>query len=103
MSEINGYKVFKNDDDALYVAKSTDDVLEYYKGLVGDDLGGNFDSDDQFKDQLILLELNNGYVTKLTKIHDDENGCTVETTIYDLYRKQAELNVKCEPIVWFNW
>ncbi|MBF7691573.1 hypothetical protein [Acinetobacter pollinis] len=101
--EINGYKLFLNNDDAIYVAKSKDDVLEYYKELVGDDLGGDFESDEAFKDQLIILQVDSDYVAKLTKIHDDENGCTVETTIYDLYKEQAELNVKCEPIVWFNW
>lgn len=101
--KINNYALFKNDDDAIYVAKSKDDVLEYYKSLFGDDLGGGFESDEDFKNQLIELDINSDYVMNKIKIHDDEKRRTIETTIYDLYKEEAKKAVKCEPIVWFNW
>lgn len=99
---INGYKFISCEDDALYVAKSKQDVLDYYK----ENYGSPFDllkiSDEEFLDDLVIYDLDSEYMQMKRNIKNDDNGEFTNESYYDYYEKAAREDIGCQPVLWFN-
>lgn len=102
--EINGYKLIDCDDDAIYVAKSKQDVLNYWIENYGTPLDLIGLSDEEFLEDLVVMELNSERVTLEREfLMDEDTGDKKKSTYWDFYKEAAEgCGVECEPILWYN-
>lgn len=95
---VNGYLMIEDEDNEIYVSKSVDDVLDFYKSNYGtpeENLCGM--SDSEFIEALHILDFTN---LKYHIKNIDFNG--VMKSKCDVYYEQAIKNEGCKPVLWFN-
>lgn len=101
--EINSYKIFENEDDAVYVAQSKEDVYNYFVENYGSTEECQNQTKDQFIDQLIEIELDGNCAQRKRDWIDDDSGVISESTYYDEYKKVAEKDQGTEVIAYLVW
>lgn len=99
---INGYKLIYCDDDALYVAKCKQDVLDYYRTNYGAPFELLKMSDQEFLDDLIIHDLESEIVQQSRSILNDDNGEKTSESYYEYYVVAAKEDKGCQPVLWFN-
>ncbi|MEG2271522.1 MAG: hypothetical protein RSC05_04555 [Acinetobacter sp.] len=103
MIEINGYKIFENEDDAVYTAKSKEDVYSYFV----ENYGSTEDCQNQTKEQFIEQLIEIGVDSKLAQCsrtwHNDDTGEIIESSYYDEYKKVASKNQGTKVIAYLVW
>ena len=99
---INGYKLICCDDDALYVAKTKKDVLDFYKENYGEPIDNLLCSDSEFLEELIIYDLDSQVVQKQRIILNDDNGEKTCKSYYEYYIRAAKEDKGCQPVLWFN-
>lgn len=57
MNKINGYRIFENCDDAIYVAKSKEDVYSYFVENYGSTEDCQCKTKDEFIENLREIEI----------------------------------------------
>lgn len=100
---VNDFLLIDVNDDAIYIAKSKQDVLDYWKKYYGTPMELVGETDEEFLDALEVMDLTSDEVHRSREWwyldYDDEQP----KTYYDLYLQQAEISdVNCEPILWYN-
>ena len=92
--KINGYQIFKNEDDAVYIAKSKEDVYEYFVENYGSTEDCQNQTKDKFINELIDIELDSKPCQIFQDWYNDETGETTYggSSYYDEYKKYAELD-----------
>lgn len=98
---INGYKLI-GDESELYVAKSKQQVLEYYKSNYGTPSQNIGISDAEYLDQLDIYDLSSSIVHKRKKILNDDTGESDFKSYYQLYEETALEDRGCQAIVYFD-
>lgn len=101
--EIDGYKLFENPDEAIYVAKSKEAVLKYHKDTYGTPQDICNMTDAEFLESLDELAMNSDQVKKQFVLNEEGNkgNSKVKTTIYQQYLNAVAKKQDCMPIFWF--
>lgn len=102
--EINEYKLIDCDDDAIYIAKSKQDVLYYWYQNYGSPLDLIHVSDEEFLEDLVVMDLNSERVNIVRDfLMDEDTSETKKSSYWEFYKETAEeCKVQCEPILWYN-
>ena len=101
--EINGFKIFENTDEAVYAAKSKEDVYDYFVEMYGSTEDCQSQTKEQFIDELIEIELSSDSANRIRTWHNDDTGEITESTYYDEYKKVAEKNDGVDVIAYLTW
>ena len=101
--EINGYKLFENCDEAVYVAKSKDDVYNYFIKNYGSTEGCQSQTKEQFINDLIEIDLSSDYAKEIKTWHNDDTGDITKISYYDEYKNVASGNGDVEVIAYLAW
>ena len=101
--EINGYKIFENCDEAVYAAKSKEDVYNYFVKMYGSTEDCQDETKEQFIDGLIEIELDSESAKKVRKWHNDDTGEVTASRYIDEYKKVAEKNDGVDVIAYLVW
>ena len=99
---INNYELILSEDDAIYVAKSKEDVLSFYKENYGNPSDDLLCSDQEFLENLIVYDLKSDIVQKIRIIKNDDSGENTAESYYEYYKKAAIEDKGCQPVLWFN-
>ena len=94
--QVKGYKIFKIEDDGIYVSKSKEDLLENIKkyGDVEEVYGV---TEQELLDEMKEISLCSKEANEIKDWSDDEIGC-----IYDLYKSEASLDRGTTMILTYN-
>lgn len=103
MEQINDYKIFENEDDAVYAAKSKEDVYSYFVENYGSTEDCQGQTKEQFIEQLIEIELESNCAQRTREWMNDNNGEIFETSYYQEYKKAAEKDQGTEVIAYLVW
>ena len=101
--EINGYKIYENDDDAIYASKSKEDVYNYFVENYGSTEDCQNQTKEQFIEQLVEIELDGKCAQHTREWTSDDDGMVFESTYYDEYKKVAEKDQGTEVIAYLVW
>lgn len=101
--EINGYKIFENSDEAVYVAKSKEDVYNYFVKMYGSTEDCQDETKEQFIDGLIEVELDSESAKKVRMWHSDDTGELTASRYLDEYKKVAIKDVGADVIAYLEW
>ena len=101
--KINGYSIFENYDEAVYVAKSKKDVYNYFVGNYGSTEECQDQTKDEFIDSLIEIELDSECAQRQRTWHSDDTGDITESSYYDEYKKSAEKDNGVEVNAFLVW
>ena len=101
--EINGFKIFENIDEAVYAAKSKEDVYDYFVEMYGSTEDCQNQTKEQFIDELIEIEMSSDSANRIRTWHNDDTGEITESTYYDEYKKVAEKNSGVDVIAYLTW
>ena len=101
--EINGFKIFENADEAVYAAKSKEDVYDYFVKMYGSTEDCQSKTKEQFIDELIEIELSSDSANRIRTWHNDDTGEITESTYYDEYKKVAEKNDGVDVVDYLTW
>lgn len=103
MNEINGYKIFENCDDAIYVAKSKEDVYKYFVENYGSTEDCQGETKDEFVGNLREIELNSKECQCTRLWTSDDDGSESESSYYDEYKKSVKKGVNVDVIAYLVW
>ncbi|WP_336982433.1 hypothetical protein [Acinetobacter modestus] len=99
---INGYHLYEVEDDAIYVAKSIEDVLNYCKKNYGE-IEEIYDcKESEFKQLVSHINLCEKIVHLSRDFLSDDDGTHSHSTYYQFYSEVAKRDDGCEPIIFFN-
>ncbi|MEO3357276.1 hypothetical protein [Acinetobacter haemolyticus] len=99
---INGYHLYEVEEDAIYVAKSLDDVLNYCKNTYGA-INDVYDCDEtEFHKLVTQINLCENIVHTDINFLSDDDGTLSNSTYYKFYSGVAEKDDGCKPIIFFN-
>lgn len=101
--EINGFKIFENCDEAVYAAKSKEDVYNYFVEMYGSTEDCQNQTKEQFIDELIEIETDSDSAHRNRTWHCDETGETLEKSYFDEYKKIAEKNAGVDVVAYLVW
>jgi len=101
--EINGFKIFENTDEAVYTARSKEDVYDYFVKMYGSTEDCQSQTKEQFIDELIEIELSSDSANRIRTWHNDDTGEITESTYYDEYKKVAEKNDGVDVVAYLTW
>ena len=101
--EINGFKIFENTDEAVYAAKSKEDVYDYFVEMYESTEDRQSKTKEQFIDELIEIELSSDSANRIRTWHNDDTGEITENTYYDEYKKVAEKNNGVDVVAYLTW
>lgn len=97
---VNGFHLYEVDDDAIYVAKSKEAVLEFCKSYGDiDDIFGRTEA--EFIECIKEHNLASSYVHDEREIYEEEEGNKL-SSYYQYYLKEANEKEDCVPIIYFN-
>ena len=102
---INDYLLIDCDDDAIYLAKSKQDVLNYWKENYGTPMELVGETDEEFLEGLRVLDLDSEEVNKIrTSIVEEVTEYTEGIRSYfDVYAYEAKFSeVLCKPVLWYD-
>ena len=100
---VNNFLLINVDDDAIYIAKSKEDVLDYWKKYYGTPMEIVGETDEEFLDALEVMDLTSDEVHKIREWWYLDYVDEQPKSYYDVYLQHAEISgVKCEPILWYN-
>lgn len=102
---INDYLLIDCDDDAIYLAKSKQDVLNYWKEHYGTPMELVGETDEEFLEDLRVLDLDSEEVNKIrTSIVEEVTDYTEGIRSYfDVYAYEAQFSdILCKPILWYD-
>lgn len=102
---INDYFLIDCDDDAIYLAKSKQDVLNYWKEYYGTPMELVGETDEEFLEGLTVLDLSSEEVQKSRlNIHEElPDYMKIYYSYYDTYSYHAHYSeTKCKPILWYS-
>ena len=94
--QVKGYKIFKIEDDGIYVSKSKEDLLENVKKY-GDIQEVYGVSEQELLEEMREISLCSKEANEIKDWSDDEIGC-----IYDLYKLEASLDRGTTMILTYN-
>ena len=101
--EINGFKIFENTDEAVYEAKSKEDVYDYFVEMYGSTEDCQSQTKEQFIDELVEIEADSDSAQRIRTWHNDDTGEITESTYYDEYKKVAEKNDGVDVVAYLTW
>lgn len=101
--EVNDYKIFENHDEAVYAAKSKEDVYNYFVNMYGSTEECQNKTKEQFIDELSEIDIN-GKVAQRKRLYvSDDDGYEWESSYYDEYKKVALRNIGADVIAYLVW
>lgn len=103
MNKINGYGIFENYDDAIYVAKSKEDVYNYFVENYGSTEDCQYQTKHEFIENLREIEVNSAECQATRKWFNDANGTESESSYYDEYKESVEKGVNVDVIAYLVW
>lgn len=100
---VNDFLLIDVNDDAIYIAKSKQDVLDYWNKYYGTPMEIVGETDEEFLDALEVMDLTSDEVHK-ERVYDIEEFDVFENqSYYGVYLKETQNpDVKCKPILWYN-
>lgn len=101
--EINGYKIFENEDDAVYAAKPKEAVYDYFVKNYGSTEECQDETKDQFIANLIEIELDSEIAKRDRTWISDDTGETFDTSYYQEYKIAAEKDKGTAVIAYLTW
>ena len=101
--EINGYKIFENCDEAVYVAKSKEDVYNYFVATYGPTEDCQSKTKEQFIDGLVEIELDSGCAKRERTWLNDDTGEVSKSSYLDEYNNVASINDGVDVIDYLTW
>lgn len=101
--EINGYKIFQNGDDAVYAAKSKDDVYNYFVENYGSTEDCQDETKEQFIENLMEIDLDSEIAQSDRTWIGDDTGETFDTSYYQEYKNAAEKDKGTAVIAYLTW
>ena len=101
--QINGFKIFENHDEAVYAAKSKDDVYEYFVNMYGATEECQNQTKKQFIDELIEIELSSECAQRERTYLSDDTGEESISSYYGEYKKAALKNEGTDVIAYLVW
>jgi len=96
--QLYGYQLIRNEDEAIYVAKTKADVYAYNVEHYGE----QEKSEAQFIEDLEILDLNSDEVHKVRSLHDDQTGEDDLSSYYSYYQEVALNDQGCTPIIYLT-
>lgn len=102
---VNNFLLINVDDDAIYLAKSKQDVLNYWKEHYGTPMELVGETDEEFLEGLRVLDLDSEEANKIrTSIVEEVTDYTEEIrSYYDVYAYEAQFSdILCKPILWYD-
>lgn len=102
---VNDFLLIDVNDDAIYIAKSKQDVLDYWKKYYGTPMELVGETDEEFLDALEVMDLTSDEVHRSRKVYAEEAYPYMKGsfTYYEVYLHETKNpDVKCKPILWYN-
>lgn len=96
--QINGYQLIENCDEAIYAAKTKEDVYQYYIENYGD----TETSKEQFLNGLFVYDLSSEDVHKIRDFINDDTGEDYISSYYQQYKDAAIKDTGCQPVLFMN-
>lgn len=103
MKEINDYKIFENEDEAVYVAKSKEDVYDYFVDHYGSTEWCQNQSKDEFINGLTEIDIDSAPSKKIRTFISDDDGSECKSSYYEEYKKAALNNHGVSVIAFLTW
>lgn len=101
--EINGYKLFENTDEAVYIAKSKEDVYSYFVKNYGSTEDCQSQPKDQFIESLVEIELDSDCAKRHRTWHNDDTGEITQGSYLDAYKESALKDSGTDVIAYLEW
>lgn len=101
--QINGFKIFENHDEAVYAAKSKEDVYTYFVNMYGSTEECQNQTKEQFIDELIEIELSSECAQRERTYLSDDTGEESVSSYYNEYKKVALKNKSADAIAYLTW
>jgi hypothetical protein len=101
--KINGFCIFVNEDEAIYVAKSREDIYEYFVEMYGSTEDCQNETKEEFIENLTEIDLSSDYCKKVRTWISDDDGSEWESSYYDEYAKSANKNDGVDVIAYLVW
>lgn len=101
--EINGYKIFQNGDDAVYAAKSKEDVYNYFVENYGSTEHCQGETKEQFIANLMEIDLDSEIAQSERTWIDDNTGNEFNASYYQEYKIAAEKDQDTAVIAYLTW
>ncbi|MCK0925095.1 hypothetical protein BFR80_013515 [Acinetobacter pittii] len=101
--EINGYKIFENYDEAVYVAKSKEDVYDYFVDNYGPTEECQNETKEQFIENLIEIDVASEFAQCIRTYISDDTGEVSESSHYEQYKEVASKDEGTEVIAYWVW
>lgn len=101
--EINGYQIFENQDEAVYLAKSKEDVYNYFVENYGSTEDCQNETKEQFIKNLIEIELDSDFTKRDRDWLNDDTGEITRGSYLDAYRESALKDNGTDVIAYLTW
>lgn len=103
MKIINGYRLFENTDEAVYMAKSKEDVYDYFVENYGSTEDCQGQTKEQFINELIEISLDSDSANRVRSWISDDTEEVYQTSYYDEYKSAATKNNGVSVIACLAW
>ncbi|WP_017816607.1 hypothetical protein [Acinetobacter baumannii] len=101
--EINGYKIFTNPDEAVYAAKSKEDVYNYFVENYGSTEECQDETKEQFINNLNEVELDSDCAQRNREWINEDTGMISTSSCYQEYKHVASKDEGTEVIAFLVW
>ncbi|MBM0876365.1 hypothetical protein [Acinetobacter pittii] len=101
--EINGYKIFENYDEAVYVAKSKEDVYDYFVDNYGPTEECQNETKEQFIENLIEIDVASEFAQRNREWINEDTGMISTSSYYQEYKHVASKDEGTEVIAFLVW
>lgn len=101
--EINGYKIFINPDEAVYTAKSKEEVYNYFVENYGSTEDCQDQSKEQFIENLNEIELDSDCAQRDRDWVNEDTGVISTSSYYLEYKVVASKDEGTEVIAYLVW
>lgn len=101
--KINGYSMFMNEDEAIYCAKSKEDVYNYFVDNYGSTEELQEHTKDEFINALTEIDLNSDYAQKVSTWYDEGNDKEYQSSYYEEYKAIAKRNIGTYVVCFLTW
>lgn len=101
--EINGYKIFENNDEAVYAAKSKEDVYDFFVENYGPTEECQGETKEQFIENLIEIDVCSEFAQRMRTYVSDDTGEVSESSHYEQYKEVASKDEGTEVIAYLVW
>lgn len=101
--KINGYSIFMNDDEAIYCAKSKEDVYDYFVENYGSTEECQNQTKEEFINELIEINPSSECAQKKSTWYNEDEGFEYESSYFKEYEFYANKDSGTYVICFLTW